>query len=494
MNNVQETVLLCRFCGHINHPPAVDAPPADSIAAGGRCARCGAFSGLEALPEDEARQRSRRTRLGFLRNRIFRAAVFVLPVLGLVIWVLWAYTGLPPDPPLPSTSIGDTSVAPAPGDWPQAGRDAANSSAAAAPALAGDAAPEPVWQYVAGAPIGAAPAVVGDRVYLTAEDGSVVALERSAGTVVWRYDSGLTAAVTPAVSDGMVFVVFRPGVVTALTADAGEVVWSRRLRVASLPSPTVADGRLFVAETDQKRLLALDAATGEPLWDYRLGDWVIAPPALADGKVIATATDAKVHILDAKTGRRRLVYDAGSSRWVRGGPVVTDDLLHFSSFGGRIWGIDYQGRRYPMERQILYVRTMLWVWGYTKHGPQQQGNVWSVPTAGEQPYTPALSGGTAVIADAIGIVTGLDTATGNILWETDIDADIIAAPTTAGPLALIGAEHGRIIALSVTDGSQQWAATLEGVVTAPPIATADLILAATTAGGGTLTAIATHAE
>ena len=486
----ESPVLLCRFCGHVNPLAAGDDPRRT----GSRCANCGAFSGLEAVTEPEARQRSRRLRLGFLRNRIVRLAIVVLPILGLAIWVLWGYTGLPPDPPAPSSNIGDTSVASPAGDWPQAGGGVTNSGAAAGATLAGDAAPKPVWSYVAGSPIMAAPAVIGDRVYLTAEDGSVVALERETGNLAWRYDSGLPAAVTPAVADGLVFVVFRPGVVSALQADTGEVAWSRRLRVASLPSPAVADGRLFVAETDKNRLLALDAATGETLWEYRLSDWVIAPPAVIDGKVIATASDANVHVINVETGQRRMIYDAGSARWVRGGPVATDDLLHFSSFGGRVWGIDYQGHRYPLERQILYVRTVLWLWGHTKQGPEQQGNVWSSQTAGEQPYTPALAGGVAVVADAKGMVTGLDTATGVILWETDLGDDITAGATTAGPVALVGDEHGRVTALSVADGSQQWAVALDGMVTAPPIAAAGLLLAATNADGGTLTALATSAE
>lgn len=418
----------------------------------------------------------------------------VLPVLGLMIWVLWSYTGLPPDPPAPSSDIGDTSVSSAGGDWPQAGGGVTNSSAAAGATFVGDPAPNPVWSYVAGTPIMAAPALAGARVYLTAEDGSVVALERETGNLVWRYDSGLPAAVTPAVADGLVFVVFRPGVVTALQADSGEVVWSRRLRVASLPSPTVADGRLFVAETDKNRILALDAATGKTLWEYRLGDWVVAPPAVIDGKVIATASDANVHIIDVETGKRRMIYDAGSARWVRGGPVATDDLLHFSSFGGRVWGIDYQGHRYPLERQILYVRTILWVWGYTREGPVQQGNVWSSQTAGDQPYSPALAGSVAVVADAKGMVTGLATTTGVILWEIDLGEDITAGATTAGSVALVGDEHGRVTALSVADGSQQWAITLNGMITAPPVAVGDLLLAATAGDGGSLIALAASAR
>ncbi len=485
-NDTRDNVIFCRFCGHLNRVGEAGAMEADRI----RCAGCGAFSGLETVAEDEARQRSRRVRLGFLRSRLVRIAMIVLPLLGLVIWVLWGYTGLPPDPPDPSTRIGDTGTAVAPGDWPQAGRGVTNLASGDPLDLPPGTAPSQLWAHVAGAPIVAPPAVLGDRVYVTDEDGIVTALDRATGAVAWRYDSRLIAGVTPAVSDGLVFVVFRPGLVSALNADTGEVVWSRRLRTASLPSPTIADGRLYVAESDKNRLLALDAADGKTLWEYRLRDWVIAPPAVIDGKVIATANDANVHVIDAKTGKRRMIYDAGRSRWVRGGPIATDDLLHFSSFNGRVWGIDYQGRRYPLERQILYWRTLLLVWGFTQQVPQQQGSVWSSWSVEDQPYQPALSGTTLVVADAIGPVTALDSRDGSVLWEIDLEADITAPATTAGPIALVGDEHGRVIGLNLADGSTAWEAQLGGPITASPIAVGGLVLVPTEADGGTLVALA----
>ena len=485
VNETQDNVLFCRFCGHLSPAPG----SADGAPASARCARCGAYSGLETVAEADARERSRRIRLEFLRSRLARLAMVALPLLAIAIWVLWEYTGLPPDPPAPTSNIGDTSAAVAQGDWPQAGVDATNLASSSVDRFGSSEPPDPAWKYVAGSPITAAPAVVSNRLYLTSEDGNVVALDQDTGDLIWRYESQLTAGVTPAVVDGLVFVVFRPGLVSALEAETGEVVWSRRLRTASLPSPAIADGRLYVAESDKKRLLALDAATGDTLWEYRLSDWVIAQPAVIDGKVIATANDANVHVIDAETGRRRMIYDAGSSRWVRGGPLVTDDLLHFSSFNGFIWGIDYQGHRYPLERQILYFRTLLWLWGFTREGPIQQGNVWSTWSIGDQPYQPALADSTLVVADAVGPVTGIEASTGRILWEIDLDADITAPATIAGSVALVGDEDGRVTALSIADGSSRWSVALAGPVTASPIAAGGLVLVPTAADGGTLVAL-----
>ena len=117
--------------------------------------------------------------------------------------------------------------------------------------------------------------------------------------------------------------------------------------------------------------------------------------------------------------------------------------------------------------------------------------MWSTQTAGEQPYPPALAGGdTLVVADAGGIVTGLDAAGGSVRWERDVEADIPFGATVAGPIALVGAEQGRVMALSAVDGTPQWEVMLDGAVTAAPIAAGGLLLAATDAGGGALVALA----
>ena len=93
-NETQENVLFCRFCGQLSPAPeAADAPPASA-----RCARCWAYSGLEAVAEVDARDWSRRIRLEFLRSRLLRLAVLVLPLVGMGMWVLWEYTGLPAGP------------------------------------------------------------------------------------------------------------------------------------------------------------------------------------------------------------------------------------------------------------------------------------------------------------------------------------------------------------------------------------------------------------
>ena len=84
--------------------------------------------------------------------------------------------------------LGDTSVAPVPGDWPQARGGITNTAASIGNLdVSAEGVTDVAWRYVAGAPIVAAPAVVGGRVYVTAEDGTVTALDESSGAVVWQY-------------------------------------------------------------------------------------------------------------------------------------------------------------------------------------------------------------------------------------------------------------------------------------------------------------------
>ena len=162
-----------------------------------------------------------------------------------------------------------------------------------------------------------------------------------------------------------------------------------------------------------------------------------------------------------------MIYDAGRSRWVRGGPIATEDLLHFSSFNGRIWGIDYQGHRYPLERQILYFKTLMWLWGFTNQGPVQQGLAWSSWSVDDQPYQPALSGTTLIVADAVGPVTALDSGDGtDPLGDRRGRGHHGPSNHRRDPLRWWAMSTGRLTALSIADGSTAWETQLDAPITA----------------------------
>jgi len=76
----------------------------------------------------------------------------------------------------------------------------------------------------------------------------VYSLVASSGQLAWTHTFGDWAYGSPAVSKGRVFATAWDGSVAALNARTGAVIWSRRLRYRTLASPVVIGNLVYVAD------------------------------------------------------------------------------------------------------------------------------------------------------------------------------------------------------------------------------------------------------
>ena len=147
----------------------------------------------------------------------------------------------------------------------------------------------PAWTVPMTGGLTTAPIILGQRIYVEDDQGSVVAIDRTTGQVVWRTKpTGFSIGPDGvAVGWGKVFAATSNGVI-ALNVGNGATVWSRRLTATAGVDiqPTVVDGRVLVATVpvsvangiyrggDRGWLFALDAATGHTDWAF---DTVASP-------------------------------------------------------------------------------------------------------------------------------------------------------------------------------------------------------------------------
>ena len=455
-----EQVQVCRFCGHIG-----------SVDDGGRCVSCQAFSGLTSIPRADAERLSRRRKFSIRRSRYLPLGLALAVVIGLGIWLFWDYLGLAPDPTRPATNLGPVIEAQS---WPQVRRTGASTGFTPEPA------PYPhevKWSFLANGPLLASPAVDGDRVYLTTEDGRTLALDRHTGLVVWEYRSGFPSSSTPAVVDRFIIFAIRPGVVLALDKDTGSLQWERDLNSPVLASPVVRDGTVYIGAGDNK-LYALDVLTGKELWNFKTDDWVIAPVAFADDTVIVASKDNLVHVVDTDTGRRRLVYDTGRRRQILGGPATQGEMVYFGSQRGRVWAVDWRAHTLPWDGFVLFWQTNFHVWGWLSSPPVQRGSVWGAQVEGDIAQTPALAHDTVYLTSVQGAVTALSAASGGELWSANLGIDITSAPTVAGDTVLVGIEDGRVLGLDASTGSVIWDLQTGGKITGSPVVAGGMIYVA----------------
>jgi len=119
-----------------------------------------------------------------------------------------------------------------------------------------------VWRHAAGG-VRQPPAIDGDRLYLGAEDGRIVALDLATGAARWEK--------------------FVEGGVTALAARRG----------------------LVYAGAGNKHLYCLDARNGAVKWPFRVGALITGHIAVDDERVYFAALDNLIRAVDRSTGNQR---------------------------------------------------------------------------------------------------------------------------------------------------------------------------------------------
>jgi outer membrane protein assembly factor BamB len=455
-----EDVRVCRSCGHID--------PVDSV---GRCPDCGLFFELAIVSRPEAERLARRQRLRSTRRRLWRLLLALTLVGGITVWGMRILFDRGFNPPSATTRV---SASLGPHTWGQVRRTPHNTG------FTPDTAPRPhriIWTYNTAKPLLASPAVVENRIYLTTQEGRIIALDRQTGQPVWIFQSGGPCGSTPAVAGDAVIVATRPGLVVALNRHTGALHWKTDLKYPVLASPVVVLGTVYIGAADRK-LYALDAATGRQRWAFATRDWVVSAVAYAGDRVVMAAQNSLIHVVGAQTGRQRFVYDTGLGRHVLAGLAIQGKLAYFGSVGGRVWAIDWQATTYPLERMFLFWQTNLYIWGVLTTPPVQKGSVWSRYVGGDVKHTPAIAHDTVYVATSQGTVIALDATTGAKRWQANLGVEVTAAPTVAGHVVLVGTKDGVIFGLHAHTGEVLWDFKTPGKITGSPIVVRDTMYVA----------------
>jgi len=305
-----------------------------------------------------------------------------------------------------------------------------------------------VWQANVG-PSGAAifaPAVVGDRVYAAAADGTVTALDAATGRQIWRVNAGARLSAGVGASANLVVVGSEEGDAIALDAN-GESRW--RARVSSeVLAPPLPLGDLVVVRAADNRIFALDASDGRRRWVYQR-----TLPPLAVRSTVGVSAGAGLVLAGFSGGRLVALAPAnGAVRW-EGNVAVpkgTTELERVTDVVGRPWTTD---------REVCAVAF--------------QGRIACFDIANGTPaWTRDLSSTSGVLGDARfvyvsddkGAAHALDRATGRSVWKQDKLAfrnrsaplpagRDVAVADVQGFVHLLARDNGAIIGRVATDGS-----------------------------------------
>ena len=330
------------------------------------------------------------------------------------------------------------------------------------------------------------PIVSGDRLYVTSQVGAGV---RRSGNHPRLVQSGDPTALgerpleAAALDDGKTIFL-----VEAFARADGKRLWQRRIDAEgsltpvhekhNLASPSpVTDGTLVFAWFGTGQLVALDRE-GAIVWQRNLArDYApfeitwghSSSPTLYEDSVILLCDHAPASYLialDKRTGKERWKTDRGKGRASYSTPLVVEtsagpELIVNSSeridaydprTGTFLWHTG-ESNRFPIPSPVVQDGVIFASRGY-RSGPYMairaggRGDVstthvvWRVATGA--PYVSSLLhyDGAVYMANDVGVLTAVDAATGERLWQERVDGVFSASPVAGGGHVYFLGENG----------------------------------------------------
>jgi outer membrane protein assembly factor BamB len=358
-----------------------------------------------------------------------------------------------------------------------------------------------LWSRVLEGPIGSAPSVARNKVYVGDWGGKEWALDAGNGNVVASIDLGQTLSAkcnpavlgvtsSPAIVDNILYVAGGDDAFYALNADDFTLIWRKSLGDNSATggyygwcSPAVAGGKVLqgiASNCDDPfprgALVALDPATGVELNstyfvpEDRVGGGVWTSPAVdsAHNKIYVTTGSAHSFDDGDSFSMLRLNLDTLEieDRWklvnVFGGYWDGDwgssPTLFTDASGRELVGAGQKdGGYYAFNRNNLAAGPV-WVAPIAIFGEVPQAGQGTLSTAAFDGKTLFIGGGTppdATDSTILGAVSAVSPADGKILWRHSFAGPVVAPVSFAnGVVYAVGGKT--VVALDAATGAVLW--------------------------------------
>ncbi|WP_245580034.1 PQQ-like beta-propeller repeat protein [Niveispirillum irakense] len=216
---------------------------------------------------------------------------------------------------------------------------------------------EVIWRRRIAGPIRSAPTALDGRVFVSAIDNQLIALNAETGALEWYHTGFLEPAAllggsAAAVEGDTAITPYSSGEIFALRTQNGRQAWQDSLaavrRGENLTGladirglPVIADGVVY-AISHSGRMAAIDIRSGQRVWEQDIGG--ITTPAVVGDWVFVTTNDGQVVALTRKDGRVRWIsqlerYEDPEDRedailWT--GPLVAGGRLLLSNNLGEL--------------------------------------------------------------------------------------------------------------------------------------------------------------
>ncbi len=309
--------------------------------------------------------------------------------------------------------------------------------------------------------ISSSAAVVGGIVYEASQNAFVYALDAYTGSCYWKFSLGSGTLSSPAVVDGVVYIGSDRGVF-AINAYLGTKIWQSSPAISTISSPTVCGDMVYVGSFVERSVYAFRVSDGQKVWQYQAGDYVNSSPIVIDGIVYVTSDDGYAYALDAVTGDLIWkVYCLGTVSYesFSSSPAYANSVVYVStskgnilaldaSSGAKIWNHTATDLSSYTSSPIYYNET---VYTSSKNGVYALDavsgqEIWHSNLFFAQ-ASPSIVNGVIYVGTGDGNIYGLDSQTGNLIWQYTIDGFVRGQTSIVNGVIYVGTGSGKIYAV-----------------------------------------------
>ncbi len=171
------------------------------------------------------------------------------------------------------------------------------------------------WRTKISAGSRAAPTIKNGRVFVTALNNNVIALDATSGKTIWEYEgvgetTGLLGAASPTVDDQIAVAALSTGDLVALRVENGSVVWSDSLSnslrlggmagLSDIRALPIMNGDMLVAISFGGKMVAYDKRNGAILWQKEISG--AETPWMAGNTLYVISSNHKLIAMNAING------------------------------------------------------------------------------------------------------------------------------------------------------------------------------------------------
>ncbi len=305
------------------------------------------------------------------------------------------------------------------------------------------------------------------------------------GQEIWSFRETLDRAgfaSSPAVVGDRIYVGANNDTLYCFNAVNGDVVWKFQAFYEVFSSPAVLGDRVYFGEglhyTENATFHCLNADTGEEVWSFPTSSHVESSPAVVDNEVIFGAGDDGVYCLDAATGEKLWQYP---SVHVDGSPAVYDERVYFGSGygtsrvyclnlddGSEIWTVD---TRYPawgspgVWENRIYIGTGMGNFVVNAQDPvgsvlcldaETGETLWEFQAGGTVLGAIAVDNGRAYFGSRDSNIYCVDASSGEEIWRFAAGSAAVSSPAVVIDQVYFGSDNGKIYCLDAEDGIMKW--------------------------------------